>query len=220
MALSWSWARGAMGVTYRAVDTILHHAVALKVVAPEVAGNPHARARFLREAQAAASLRHPHIASVFFFGERPADRQLFYAMELIEGETLQARVARAGGLPADTVLEIGTQVADALAAAEARGLTHRDLKPANVMLGQGEKRQRQGHRFRLGQRRSSENRTERRGRPHAGEFRRDARLRQSGAFQRLAGHGCALGLLCARGNALVRADRPGSLRRSHAGGSP
>ena len=131
--------RGAMGVTYRAVDTVLHHQVALKVVAPPVAGNAQARARFLREAQAAASLRHPHIASVFFFGERPADRQLFYAMELIEGETLQARVARAGGLPADTVLEIGTQVAEALAAAEARGLTHRDLKPANVMLSQGEK---------------------------------------------------------------------------------
>ena len=131
--------RGAMGVTYRAVDTVLHHEVALKVVAPEVAGNPQARARFLQEAQAAASLRHPHIASVFFFGERPTDRQLFYSMELIEGETLQARVTRAGGLPADTVLEIGTQVADALAAAEARGLTHRDLKPANVMLSQDEK---------------------------------------------------------------------------------
>ena len=130
--------RGAMGLTSRAVDTVLHHEVALKVVAPVVAGNPQARARFLREAQAAASLRHPHIASVFFFGERAADRQLFYAMELIEGETLQARVARAGGLPADTVVEIGVQVAAALAAAEARGLTHRDLKPANVMLGQSE----------------------------------------------------------------------------------
>ncbi len=130
--------RGAMGVTYRAVDTILHCAVALKVIAPEIARNPSARARFLREARAAAGLRHPHVASVFFFGERREDGELFYAMELIEGETLHARVGRAGGLPAETVLEIGAQVADALAAAEARGLMHRDLKPANLMLVAGE----------------------------------------------------------------------------------
>ena len=130
--------RGAMGITYRATDTILRCDVALKVVAPEIVGNARTRARFLREAQAAAGLRHPHVASVFFFGERPSDGQPFYAMELVEGETLQARVRRVGGLPADTVLEIGAQVADALAAAEARGLTHRDLKPANLMLVDGE----------------------------------------------------------------------------------
>ncbi len=94
-----------MGITYRAVDTILRSAVALKVVAPEIAGNPVARARFLREAQAAGGLRHPHVASVFFFGERPGDGQLFYAMELVEGETLEARVCRSGGLPAQTVVE-------------------------------------------------------------------------------------------------------------------
>ncbi len=130
--------RGAMGITYRAADTILRCDVALKVVAPEIVGNERTRARFLREAQAAAGLRHPHVASVFFFGERPSDGQPFYAMELVEGETLQARVRRVGGLPADTVLEIGAQVADALAAAETRGLTHRDLKPANLMLVDGE----------------------------------------------------------------------------------
>ena len=130
--------RGAMGITFRACDTILQCAVALKVVNPALAGNPRARARFLREAQAAAGLRHPHVASVLFFGERSEDHQLFYAMELVAGETLHARVRRCGGLPADTVLEIGAQVADALAAAEARGLTHRDLKPANLMLVEGE----------------------------------------------------------------------------------
>ena len=130
--------RGAMGVTFRADDTILRCAVALKVVNPAIAKDGRTRARFLREAQAAAGLRHPHVASVFFFGERPEDKQPFYAMELVEGETLHARVRRCGGLPADTVLEIGAQVADALAAAEARGLTHRDLKPANLMLVQGE----------------------------------------------------------------------------------
>ncbi len=129
--------RGAMGVTYRAHDTTLRCAVALKVVSPELADNPRARARFLHEARAAARLRHPHVASVLFFGERPADHQPFYAMELVEGETLQARVRRAGGLPVDAALEIGAQIAGALAAAEAQGLTHRDLKPANVMLVQG-----------------------------------------------------------------------------------
>ncbi len=130
--------RGGMGITYRATDTTLHCVVALKVVNPAFARDPRARVRFLREARAAAGLRHPHVASVFFFGERADDGQLFYAMELVEGETLQARVRRSGGLPIDQVLEIGTQVTDALAAAEARGLTHRDLKPANLMLVDGE----------------------------------------------------------------------------------
>ncbi|MBE7210876.1 MAG: serine/threonine protein kinase, partial [Gluconacetobacter diazotrophicus] len=130
--------RGGMGVTYRATDQTLHHDVALKVVNPDLALDARVRTRFLREARAAAGLRHPHVASVFFFGERAEDGQLFYAMELIEGETLHARVRRGGGLSATTVLEIGQQVAGALAAAEARGLTHRDLKPANLMLVEGE----------------------------------------------------------------------------------
>ena len=91
--------RGAMGVTYRAIDTTLRCAVALKVIDARIAARPRARTRFLREAQAAAGLRHPHVASVFFFGERPEDGQPFYAMELVEGETLHARVRRAGGLP-------------------------------------------------------------------------------------------------------------------------
>ena len=130
--------RGGMGVTYRATDTTLHCDVALKVVNPDLVRDAQVRARFLREARAAAGLRHPHVGSVFFFGERAEDGQLFYAMELIEGETLHARVRRCGGLPLAPVLEMGTQVAEALAAAEARGLTHRDLKPANLMLVEGE----------------------------------------------------------------------------------
>ena len=129
--------RGGMGVTYRATDTTLRCAVALKVVRPDATRNGRFRARFLREAQATAGLRHPHVASVFFFGERAEDGQLFYAMELIEGETLHARVRRCGGLPTEQVLKIGVQVAEALAAAEAQGLTHRDLKPANLMLVEG-----------------------------------------------------------------------------------
>ena len=130
--------RGGMGVTYQATDTTLRCAVALKVVKPDLVQNARVRGRFLREAQVAAKLRHPHVASVFFFGERAEDGQLFYAMELVEGETLHARVRRCGGLPVDTVLEIGGQVAAALAAAEEQGLTHRDLKPANLMLVRGE----------------------------------------------------------------------------------
>ncbi len=129
--------RGAMGVTYRATDTVLRCPVALKVINVDLAAHPRARARFLREARAAASLRHPHVASVFFFGERPEDGQPFYAMELVEGETLQARVRRTGGLPVGEALEIISQVAGALAVAEKQGLTHRDLKPANLMLVAG-----------------------------------------------------------------------------------
>ncbi len=130
--------RGGMGVTYQATDTTLHCAVALKVVKPDLVQNAQVRGRFLREAQVAAKLRHPHVASVFFFGERAEDGQLFYAMELVEGETLHARVRRCGGLPVETVLQIGVQVTDALTAAEEQGLTHRDLKPANLMLVRGE----------------------------------------------------------------------------------
>ncbi len=130
--------RGGMGITYRSIDTTLRCVVALKVVNPDLVQNAQVRGRFLREAQVAAKLRHPHVASVFFFGERIEDGQLFYAMELVEGETLHARVRRCGGLPVETVLQIGVQVAAALAAAEEHGLTHRDLKPANLMLVRGE----------------------------------------------------------------------------------
>jgi serine/threonine protein kinase len=126
--------RGAMGVTYRAVDTVLRHAVALKVIDPRIAVQPEARQRFLREARAAARLRHPNVASVFYYGVRERDGQCFYAMELVEGETLESRLRRAGPLPPSLALEVIVQVAKALIAAEAHGLVHRDLKPANLML--------------------------------------------------------------------------------------
>jgi predicted ATPase len=129
--------RGAMGVTYKAVDTVLGHAVALKVIDARIATHPEARERFLREARAAARLHHPHVASVFYYGVRKSDGQCFYAMELVEGETLQARLRRVGPLPAALALEVVAQVARALIAAEAHGLVHRDLKPANLMLAEG-----------------------------------------------------------------------------------
>jgi WD40 repeat protein len=129
--------RGAMGITYRAFDTVLGHAVALKVLDARVAANPQARERFLREARLAARLRHPNVASVFYYGVRKGDGQCFYAMELVEGESVEARVRRAGPLPVPVALEVVAQVARALAAAEAQGLVHRDLKPANLMLVDG-----------------------------------------------------------------------------------
>lgn len=129
--------RGAMGVTYKAFDTVLGHAVALKLLDARVAANPAAQARFLREARAAARLRHPNVASVFYYGVRLRDGQCFYAMELVEGETVQARIYREGPLPLSIALEITSQVTRALAAADAQGLVHRDLKPSNLMLAEG-----------------------------------------------------------------------------------
>jgi len=92
-----------------------------------------ARERFHREARAAAQLRQSNVASVFHFGETAAG-ECFYAMELVEGETLEARVCRDGPLPAILALQVAIQVARALMAAEARGLIHRDLKPSNLMV--------------------------------------------------------------------------------------
>ena len=129
--------RGAMGVTYQAIDTVLGHAVALKVLEAPLAARTDARERFLREARAAAHLRHPHVASVLYYGVRKSDGQCFYAMELVEGETLEARLRREGPLDAPEALAIVTQVARALVAAEAQGLVHRDLKPSNLMLVKG-----------------------------------------------------------------------------------
>src|SRR6266498_2281079 len=126
---------GAMGVTYRAVDTTLQRKVALKIINVGIAGrSAEARERFLREDRAAASLRHENIATVFQFGIREETGQCFYTMELIEGETLEGRVHRAGPLDVDTTVHIARQVIAALAAAEKHGVIHRDLKPANLML--------------------------------------------------------------------------------------
>src|SRR6478735_7011960 len=127
--------RGAMGVTYRATDTSLQRKVALKIIKIDIATrSADARERFVREARAAAALRHENIAAVYQFGMRQETGQYFYAMELIEGETLEERVRRAGPLNARTTIKIAQQVTSALAAAEKHGLVHRDLKPANLML--------------------------------------------------------------------------------------
>jgi serine/threonine protein kinase/Tfp pilus assembly protein PilF len=127
--------RGAMGVTYRATDTSLQRKVALKIIKTDIAErSADARERFIREARAAAALRHENIAVIHQFGMRLETGQYFYAMELIEGETLDERVRRTGPLDARTTIGIAQQVTSALAAAEKHGLVHRDLKPANLML--------------------------------------------------------------------------------------
>jgi serine/threonine protein kinase/Tfp pilus assembly protein PilF len=121
-----------MAVTYRARDTVLNSLVALKAIDRKVAQNPGARTRFLREARAAANIRHPNVARVTYYGEQ--DGECFYAMELVEGETLEARVRRDGPMPLAVALDVIEQAARALAAAEACGVVHRDIKPSNVML--------------------------------------------------------------------------------------
>src|SRR5438046_1478313 len=124
--------RGAMGITYRAQDLNLGSPVALKLISTRYFGNPETRERFRREARAAAQLRHPNVAAVFHFGETEAGR-CFYAMELIEGETIEAHIRRNRLLPPVLALEVSMQVARALIAAAAHGLVHRDLKPGNLM---------------------------------------------------------------------------------------
>ncbi len=133
--MAWELGRGAMGVTYRAVDTSLQRPVALKLIDSEwVKRGAEARERFMREARTAASLRHPNVATVYHFGIREENGQCFCAMELVEGETLEMRVRRTGPLDALTTIDIALQVSSALATAEKQGLVHRDLKPANLML--------------------------------------------------------------------------------------
>jgi serine/threonine protein kinase/Tfp pilus assembly protein PilF len=123
---------GAMAITYRARDTVLNSAVALKVIDRSVAQGPGARSRFLREARAAANIHHPNVARVTYYGEQ--DGECFYAMELVEGETLEERVRRDGPMPLVLALQVIEQAARALAAAEACGVVHRDIKPSNLML--------------------------------------------------------------------------------------
>src|SRR5246127_2028631 len=123
---------GAMAVTYLARDTILNSQVALKVISRKLAEDSTARARFLREARAAAKIHHPNVARVSHYGEQ--DGECFYAMELVEGETLEARVQRDGPLALPLALEVIQQTARGLAAAEVCGVVHRDIKPSNLMI--------------------------------------------------------------------------------------
>ena len=128
----WELGRGAMGVTYKAFDTNLRCDVALKVINPQYLNSDTARQRFLREARAAAQLRHPNVATVFHLGN--VSGSFFYAMEYVEGETVEHRVQQEGSFEPDLAVRIARQVARALMAADRQKLVHRDIKPANIML--------------------------------------------------------------------------------------
>ena len=129
---------GGMGVVYEAEDPTLQRRVALKVVKQEVAVLPDARARFLREARAAAALQHDHVLPIYHVGEEAG--VLFLVMPLLRGETLEDRLRREPGLPLAQILRIGREIAEGLAAAHACGLIHRDIKPANLWLEAGKDR--------------------------------------------------------------------------------
>ena len=124
--------RGAMGVTYKAFDVDLRCPVTLKVISEKYLGDESAWLRFLREARAAASVRHPNVASVFHLGR--TGQNYFYAMEFVEGETLESLIRRSIRLEAKLALEIVTQVAAGLVAVHKQQLVHRDIKPSNVMV--------------------------------------------------------------------------------------
>jgi len=123
---------GGMGVVYRARDERLHRTVALKVVGGETGGSsPDERHRMLEEARAASHLNHPHICTVYEVGD--VDGRMFIAMEYVNGRPL-SEILPSNGLPVETVLRYGSQIAGALAHAHERGVTHRDLKTANVVV--------------------------------------------------------------------------------------
>jgi serine/threonine protein kinase len=121
-----------MGVTYKAFDTNLRCEVALKVIHPRFLADESSQARFLSEARAAAQLRHRNIASVFHLGSKRGE--YFYAMELVEGQTIEEWIHRKGPIDCPIALDIALQITRALIATGTRQFVHRDVKPSNVML--------------------------------------------------------------------------------------
>jgi serine/threonine protein kinase len=122
---------GGMGEVYRAKDTKLGRDVALKILPESFIHDPDRLARFRREAQVLASLNHPHIGAIYGLDE--SGGQQFLVLELVDGETLDKRIAR-GPVPIDEALPIASQIAEALEAAHEKGVVHRDLKPSNIAL--------------------------------------------------------------------------------------
>ena len=128
-----------MGITYKAYDTRLHRAVALKVINANHLENEGTRQRFVREARATAALKHENVASIFHLGTEEGN--YFYAMEFIDGETVEEWMKRKGRLEPVEAFEIALQVTSALVAAAKQQLVHRDLKPANLMLAEEDGKQ-------------------------------------------------------------------------------
>ena len=207
----WELGRGAMGVTYKAFDTNLRSDVALKVINSQFLNSETARQRFLREARAAASLRHPNVATVFHLGN--SEGGFYYAMEYVEGETVERRVQREGPLPPELALRITRQVSRALIAADRQKLVHRDIKPSNIMLVVDDE---EDHLlvkvidFRSGEVARCRSRSIADG--IDGRICRYTAFRQPGATGR-KGDRYSVGYLFARRDALVHAHRPPSISR-------
>lgn len=125
---------GAFGIVLRTFDTKLQRVVAIKVLSPQMAVTSPARKRFLREARSSAAVRHENVVAIYAVEDEPVP---YLVMEYIPGETLQQRLDEHGPLDLPSVLRLGQQVADGLAAAHAQGLIHRDIKPGNILLEGG-----------------------------------------------------------------------------------
>ena len=128
----WVLGKGAMGVTYKAFDNRLQCHVALKVIQGSLFTDHVAKERFLREARSAAAVHHPNVASVFYLGQ--AGEEVFYAMELVEGVSLEEELRSKGKMDPSNALQFTIQISRALHALHRAGLVHRDIKPANIML--------------------------------------------------------------------------------------
>src|SRR5579864_5664454 len=127
---------GGMGVVYEAEDLSLGRKVALKFLPQQLSSDQNALDRFLLEARTASALNHPNICTIYAVEKADDDNaQSFIAMELLEGQSLDAKL-HTGPQPADRLLDIAIQLADALDAAHAKGIIHRDIKPANIVLSQ------------------------------------------------------------------------------------
>src|SRR5258708_7453980 len=120
-----------MGVVYRARDEFLHRDVALKVVAPGDVSDQSSRGRLLHEARASSGLSHPNVCTIHEVGE--FNGELYIVMELVDGRTLRELIG-SGGLPVESILRYGVQIAAALAHSHNRSITHRDLKSSNVVI--------------------------------------------------------------------------------------
>ncbi|MBI1723107.1 MAG: protein kinase, partial [Gemmatimonadetes bacterium] len=125
---------GGMGHVWLARDPALKRLVAVKVLHPELANDPTSRARFAREAEAAAAVAHPGVVSVYQVGELPRSGTAYFVMQYVEGKSLQDEIKPGEAMPEPRARRMVGEVASALAAAHARGLVHRDIKPAKVMV--------------------------------------------------------------------------------------
>lgn len=137
--------RGGMGVVLRAVDPKLNRVVAVKALLPELAANPNSRRRFLREAQAAAAISHPHVVTIHAVDDAHQETDgkpvpPYLVMECVVGQSLQQKLDNVGPMRLAEILRISRQIGEGLAAAHKQGLIHRDIKPANILLENGVER--------------------------------------------------------------------------------